>query len=314
MLAVVCPGQGSQTPSMLEPWLELPATRPFLEELSDASSVDLIAHGTLSDADTIRDTAIAQPLIVATSLLAAQAIFGVDPLAARPSVVAGHSVGEFSAAALAGAMSPAQAVGLVAHRARAMARAAAAEVTGMAAVVGGKPDEVLDAIEAAGLSAANMNSAGQVVAAGSVEGIEKLVANPPTRARVIPLQVAGAFHTRYMASAQDEFREIAATWPTASPHTPLLSNRDGAAFTGGEHGHGTGSDVVERLVHQITSPVRWDLCQETLGNSGVTGILELAPAGVLTGLAKRSLPGVELFAVKSAADVPAALDFVSTHA
>lgn len=313
VLAVVCPGQGSQTPAMLEPWLTLPSVREFLGELSEASGVDLIAHGTTSDADTIRDTAVAQPLIVASSLMAWHALTH-GKTTATPHVVAGHSVGEFAASALAGVMTNAQATALVTHRARAMAQAASAHATGMAAVVGGQPDDVLASIAAAGLTPANMNSPQQVVAAGSLDGIAALQASPPARARVIALQVAGAFHTEFMAPAQDTFRDVARGWPVADPTLTLLSNRDGRAFTDGAHGYGRGQDVLDSLVHQITSPVRWDLCQHTLADLGVTGVLELAPGGVLTGLAKRTLKGVATCAISSPDDLPTAHDFITEHA
>jgi [acyl-carrier-protein] S-malonyltransferase len=313
VLAIVCPGQGAQTPGMLAPWLELPGSADRLAAFSEASGVDLTAHGTTSDADTIRDTAVAQPLIVSTSLLALRALLdeigdadGV-PLA---DVTAGHSVGELAAAAVAGVLDDASAVGLVTQRARFMAQAAAAEQTGMAAVLGGDPAEVTAAIEAAGLWPANVNGGGQVVAAGAADAITAFAANPPARARVVPLQVAGAFHTPYMASAMDAFGAVAATWPSAAPRTTLLSDADGAAYAEGA----TGADVLARLVAQIAAPVRWDLCQSTMADLGVTGLLELAPGGVLKGLARRSLPGVETVAITSPADLPAARDLVARHA
>lgn len=316
MIAVLCPGQGSQTPGMLAPWLELPGVADRLASFSEAAQTDLTAHGTTSDADTIRDTAVAQPLIVATSLLALREILGDRPAADVVDVTAGHSVGELTAAAVAGVLTDADAVGLVAHRARAMAAAAAATPTGMSAVVGGAPAEVLDAIAAAGASPANVNGGGQVVAAGDLESLVRLAEAPPARARVIPLQVAGAFHTAYMQPALDAFAPVASSWPAADPALPLLTNADGSAYgaaSAGAHGHGTASDVVAHLVAQIVAPVRWDLCQETLAALGVTAILELAPGGVLTGLAKRTLKGVELLAVKSPADLDAARDLVARH-
>ncbi len=314
MLAVVCPGQGSQTPGMLAPWLELPAVREQLEEFSTRSGIDLVAHGTESDADTIRDTSVAQPLIVASSLIALRAIVGdATDVTQKVAVTAGHSVGEFAAAAVAGVIEDASAVDLVSHRARFMAEAAAANPTGMSAVVGGVFEEVLAAIKAAGLTPANVNAAGQIVAAGSLDGLEALAQNAPARARIMPLKVAGAFHTHYMHSAFEQFSPIAADWTAVDPQITLLSNRDGKAFTGGANGHGTASEVLEALANQIISPVRWDQCQEELKGLGVTGILELAPGGVLAGIAKRSLPDIERFAVKSAADVEEARTFVAVH-
>jgi [acyl-carrier-protein] S-malonyltransferase len=308
VLAIVCPGQGAQTPGMLGPWLELPGTADRLAAFSEAAGTDLTAHGTTSDADTIRDTAVAQPLIVSTSLLALRALEdegGPVPVGAT----AGHSVGEFAAAAVAGVLTDASAVRLVGHRARFMAEAAAAQPTGMAAVLGGDPEVVAAAIEAAGLWPANVNGGGQTVVAGSVEALELLVATPPARARVVPLQVAGAFHTPYMQPALDAFGAVAADWPSAAPTATLLSNADGAAYGP----DASGADVVARLVSQIASPVRWDLCQATLVELGVTGLLELAPGGVLKGLARRSLPGVETVAITSPADLPAARDLVARH-
>ncbi len=312
MLAIVCPGQGAQTPGMLAPWLELPGTADRLAAFSAAAGLDLTAHGTTSDADTIRDTAVAQPLIVSASLIALRALLDeIGEPDGRPlaDVTAGHSVGELAAAAVAGVFDDAGAVGLVTQRARFMAQAAAAEPTGMAAVLGGDPAEVAAAIEAAGLWPANVNGGGQVVAAGSLDGIAALVAAPPARARVVALQVAGAFHTPFMQPALDAFAAVAAGWPHQDPRTVLLSNADGAAYD--EHG---GDQVLARLVAQIAAPVRWDLCQATMADLGVTGLLELAPGGVLKGLARRSLPGVETVAIQSPADLPAARDLVARHA
>ena len=314
MLAVVCPGQGSQTPAMLTPWLELPNVADQLASFSAAADVDLLLHGTQSDADTIRDTAVAQPLIVASSLIALRSIFDGRDITTDVAVTAGHSVGEFAAAAVAGVFTDAQAVGLVAHRARFMAGAAAIEPTGMAAIIGGNPQEVLAAIDAAGLYPANMNSETQVVAAGSLEGIEKLKENAPARARVIALQVAGAFHTPYMKSAHEQFAPVASGWPSTDASLSFVSNSNGSQAVGGAHGFGTGPQITELLINQIISPVRWDLTQDTFASLGITGLLELAPGGVLTGLAKRSLKGVELVAVKSPSDLDAARDLVTRHA
>jgi [acyl-carrier-protein] S-malonyltransferase len=315
VLAIVCPGQGSQTPGFLAPWLELDGSAERLDALADAAGTDLRTHGTTSDAETIRDTSVAQPLIVAASLLAYRSLEAALPGGSlRPDVTAGHSVGELAAAAVAGVLDDAGAAGLVAVRARAMADAAAIEPTGMSAVVGGDPDEVLAAIERAGLHPANVNGGGQVVAAGSLDGLARLAAEPPAKARVIALQVAGAFHTPYMQPAVDVFGPVAAGWPAQDPAVPFLSDADGAAYTGGAHGHGTAADVLTRLAQQVVAPVRWDLCQQTLLAMGVTGLVELAPAGVLVGLARRSLPGVETVAVKTPADLEAARDLVLRHA
>lgn len=313
VLAIVCPGQGSQSPGMLAPWLELPGVSERLAGFSSAAGVDLTAHGTTSDADTIRDTAVAQPLIVSTSLLTLGVILGERAPADVAAVTAGHSVGEFTAIAVAGVLSADEAVALVTARAAAMAEAARAVATGMCAVVGGDAQEVLAAIEAAGLRPANVNGGGQVVAAGDLPSLERFAANPPARARVIPLQVAGAFHTPFMQSALDAFAPVAAAQRAHDPLLPLLSNADGRAYSGGSDGTGSGVDVLQRLAQQIVAPVRWDLCQETFAALGVTGMLELAPGGVLAGLARRSLPGVETVAVKSPSDVDAARDLIARH-
>lgn len=316
MLAIVCPGQGSQSPGMLGPWLELDGAAARLDGFSRAAGLDLAAHGTTSDADTIRDTAVAQPLIVATSLLALHAV--LDGLGGHTApeiadVTAGHSVGEFAAAAVAGVLDDADAVGLVAQRATAMARAAAATPTGMSAVVGGDPAEVLAAIAAVGLTPANVNGGGQVVAAGDLDGLAALAANPPAKARVIPLQVAGAFHTEFMRPALDAFAPAAAAQAAHDPRTILLSDADGRAYGDLPGAYGSGAEVLGRLAQQVVAPVRWDLCQETFVALGVTGLLELAPGGVLTGLARRTLPGVETVAVKSPADLGAARELVLRH-
>lgn len=302
MLAVVSPGQGAQAPGMLTPWIEVPAAREALEQFSDAANLDLIALGTTADADTIRDTAIAQPLLVA-SALAAYAALDVSP-----ALAAGHSVGEFGAAAVAGVLSPADAVSLVRTRGVAMAEAAAAaEKTSMAAVLGGEPDEVAAALAALDLTPANMNGGGQVVAAGSAAQIAALVAAPPAKARVIELQVAGAFHTHYMAPAVPVLEAAAASAVRNDPAITLLSNFDGKAVTSGDA-------AVASLVAQIARPVRWDLCMESMLEAGVTGIIELAPGGVLTGLAKRAMKGVPTVALKTPDDIEAARDLARSIA
>lgn len=293
MLAVLSPGQGSQTPGMLLPWLDDPVLADLVGEMSEAARLDLRSLGTTADAATITDTAVAQPLIVAASLVSWAA------LDVAADVAAGHSVGELAALAVAGVLTPADAVALAGVRGRAMAQAAAAVTTGMSAVVGGTREEVLEAIARSGAVVANVNSAGQVVAAGTPGQLADLAADPPARARVIPLAVAGAFHTSYMASAVDAVRDAVAVLEPRDPATLLLSNRDGAVVT-------EGRDAVDRIVTQITSAVRWDLCSERLGSLGVAGIVELAPGGVLTGLAKRELRGVPACAITSPDDLDAA--------
>ena len=309
MLAIVCPGQGSQSPGFLSPWLERPGVQEQLATLSDAAGIDLLAHGTTSDAETIKDTAVAQPLIVAAGLITAQALLGADiagDLASRSVVVAGHSVGEITAAALTGTLSNADAMAFVRERANRMADAAAATPTGMAAVVGGDPAEVLAAIEAAGLTPANMNSKGQTVAAGTLEQIAALIAAPPAKARVIPLQVAGAFHTHHMAPAVSALEALAPSLTPHAPVVPLLSNYDGAVVRSGDA-------ALESLIAQVSRPVRWDLCMDTMSAMGVTGLIELAPAGTLTGLAKRGMSGIATVAVKTPDDLQAAAELLAAH-
>ena len=306
MLAIVCPGQGSQSPGFLSPWLELPGVEEQLTSLSEAAGINLITHGTTSDAETIKDTAVAQPLIVAAGLVTAQALLGGAALDSGSAVVAGHSVGEITASALTGTLSSADAMAFVRERANRMAEAAAATPTGMAAVVGGDPDEVVAAITAAGLTPANMNAKGQTVAAGTLEQIAALVAAPPARARVIPLQVAGAFHTHHMAPAVSALEALAPSLTPHSPKVPLLSNYDGAVVLSGEA-------ALESLIAQVSRPVRWDLCMETMTAMGVGGLIELAPAGTLTGLAKRGMAGVSTVAVKTPDDLHAARELLAAH-
>ncbi|MFI5085724.1 MAG: ACP S-malonyltransferase [Actinomycetales bacterium] len=303
MLAIVCPGQGSQSPGFLAPWLELPFVAARLDQLSEAAGLDLAAHGTTSDAATIKDTAVAQPLIVAAGLITGEALLA-DRAADLDVVFAGHSVGEITASVLAGVISESDAMIFVRERANTMATAAAAAPTGMSAVVGGNPGEVLAAIEAAGLTPANMNSAGQTVAAGTLDQLARLAANPPAKARVIPLPVAGAFHTRHMAPAVSALEALAPQIRTADPARPLLSNFDGAPVA-------SGAAALSSLIAQVSRPVRWDLCMETLVSLGVTALIELAPAGTLTGLAKRAMPGVATVAVKTPADLDAARELLA---
>ncbi|GAA2853964.1 acyltransferase domain-containing protein [Paenarthrobacter ilicis] len=299
MLAIVCPGQGSQTPGFLAPWLELPSVEGHLASLSEIAGLDLKAHGTTSDEETIKDTAVAQPLIVAAGLVAAKSLFDVE-LSTLPVLLAGHSVGEITASALAGVLSEADAMSFVRERANSMAAAAAVTPTGMSAVVGGDPAEVLSAIEAAGATPANVNGAGQTVAAGTFEQLKALADNPPAKARVIPLKVAGAFHTLHMAPAVSALEALKPSLSPHNPSVPLLSNHDGKEVT-------AGTAAVDSLIAQVSRPVRWDLCMETMVNRGVTGVIELAPAGTLAGLAKRGMPGVKTVAVKTPDDLSAAL-------
>jgi [acyl-carrier-protein] S-malonyltransferase len=302
VLAVLAPGQGSQKPGFLTPWLALPGAEARLRWWSVLAGVDLVHLGTEADEDEIKDTAKTQPLLVAAALLTAEHL----PTGGA-TVLAGHSVGELAAATLAGVFSPEAAVTLAAVRGREMAAACALEPTGMSAILGGDPDEVITAIEAAGLTPANRNGAGQVVAAGSLAGLEKLSANPPARARVITLKVAGAFHTPYMAPAEKALAAISAGVTVADPTKRLLSNRDGALV---EHG----PSMLQRLVEQVTAPVRWDLCMQALADLGVTAVIELAPAGTLAGLVKRTIKGIEIISVNTPDDLAGARDVIARHA
>ncbi|RCV54584.1 ACP S-malonyltransferase [Marinitenerispora sediminis] len=278
------------------------------ERWSTVAELDLARCGTTADAEEIRDTAIAQPLLVSAGLAAATALFGgLDAAPAAVDAVAGHSVGEFTAAGVAGVLSPEDALTLVRERGRGMAEAAAATATGMTAVLGGDRDEVLAAIEAAGLTAANDNGSGQIVAAGTTEQLAAFAEAPPARARLRSLSVAGAFHTHHMAPAVERVRAVAERTAAADPRTRLLSNRDGAVVA-------SGREYLDRLVSQISSPVRWDACTRTLADLGVTAVIELPPAGTLVGLAKRALRGVELLAVKTPDDLDRARDLVKEHA
>ncbi len=286
---------------MLTPWLELPGVASRLRWLSAVAGLDLVHLGTAATAEEIRDTAVTQPLLVATALVAAEQLNLEDV-----TVLAGHSVGELTAAALAGVLSAESAITLAAVRGREMAAACGHPATGMSALLGGDPDEVLARIEACGLSAANRNSAGQIVAAGPVDGLRQLAEQPPAKARVVPLQVAGAFHTEFMVAAEEALAALADGVPATDPVRLLLSNADGTAVA-------TGGEAIKRLVTQVTTTVRWDLCQATLHHLGVTAAIELPPAGTLAGLAKRELKGVEVVAVKTPDDLPAARDLAARH-
>ena len=307
VLAVVAPGQGAQTPGFLAPWLEDPVFADRISWLSAVTGLDLAHYGTKADADTIRDTAVAQPLLVASGLLSALALFP-HPADAFDKVgaAAGHSVGEITAAAGVRVITAEQAMVFVRERGRAMAAASKTTPTGMTAVLGGDFDNVVDVIKSNGLTAANVNGAGQVVAAGTLEQLEALAADPPAKARLRPLSVAGAFHTEHMAPAVGVLRGYARSISVHDPRTRLLSNRDGRVIHDGHQ-------VLKRMVEQVANPVRWDLCQQSMAELGVTGLLEVPPAGTLTGLAKRALPGVETFALKTPDQLDDAREFVDKH-
>ena len=302
MLAIIAPGQGSQTPGMFNSWIEEPSLKELLISWSDAIGLDLLRLGTTADADEIKDTANAQPLIVAASLLGAHAL-GIKSFA----VTSGHSVGELAAAALAGAITESDALTLVRARGVEMAKAAATTPAGMSAVLGGDRTEVLATLSSLNLVAANDNGAGQIVAAGDLQALATLSENPPTGARVRALAVAGAFHTDFMKPAVEPLRNLASTISTNVVSIQVISNKDGQVVR-------DGAEVLDRIVNQIANPVRWDLCMETLKSLGVTGVIELPPAGTLVGLLKRATPAIESFALKSADDLPAAREFAERHA
>ncbi|HEX6448222.1 MAG TPA: ACP S-malonyltransferase [Trebonia sp.] len=301
MLIITAPGQGAQTPGFLSPWLELPGVAEQIGAWSELAGRDLVKLGTTGTAEEITDTAVAQPLLVAAAL----AVAGLLP--GQPDAVAGHSVGELGAGVIAGVISPADAMRLVRVRGEAMAEACNDEPTGMTAVLGGDEATVLAAIEAAGLTPANVNGAGQIVAGGTTSQLEAFAASPPDKARLRPLQVAGAFHTRHMAPAVSALKAAADGVVVKDPGITLLSNADGAVVT-------SGATWIERIIAQVAAPVRWDQCMATMSDIGVTAMIELPPAGTLTGLAKRALRGVETLALKTPDQLDAARDLINAHA
>jgi [acyl-carrier-protein] S-malonyltransferase len=309
VLVLVAPGQGAQTPGFLTPWLELPGVRGALEAWSDAVQLDLVRYGTEGDAEEIRDTAVAQPLLVAAGLASAYMLFD-DPaeLPRKVGAIAGHSVGELTAAALAGVLPDEETVRLVRARGLAMAEAAAITETGMSALLGGDPEVSVAHLEKLGLTPANINGAGQIVAAGTMEQLAALNEDKPEGVRkVVPLKVAGAFHTHHMGPAVEKLAEAAKELVPGDPRLTYVSNKDGKAVA-------TGTEVLERLVGQVANPVRWDLCMETFKELGVTALIEVCPGGTLTGLAKRALPGVKTLALKTPDDLDAARELIAEHA
>ncbi|MDQ0962180.1 MULTISPECIES: ACP S-malonyltransferase [unclassified Streptomyces] len=302
MLVLVAPGQGAQTPGFLTPWLDLPGVEDRLRALSTAIDLDLVHYGTNADADEIRDTAIAQPLLVAAGLVSASALGDVTP-----GAVAGHSVGEITAAVFAGVLDDTAALALVRRRGLAMADAAAITETGMSALLGGDPEVSVAHLEKLGLTPANINGAGQIVAAGTLEQLAALNEDKPEGVRkVVPLKVAGAFHTRHMAPAVESLAKAAAELTPADPTVRYVSNKDGQAVS-------TGAEILDRLVGQVANPVRWDLCMETFKELGATAIIEVSPGGTLVGLAKRALPGVKTLALKTPDDLDAARELIAEH-
>ncbi|WP_120337033.1 ACP S-malonyltransferase [Cryobacterium soli] len=306
MIVVVCPGQGSQTPGFLEPWLQNPDFAERLAAMSAPAGTDLVTAGTVSDADTIRDTAIAQPLIVAAGLLALDALF-TDGRRDGIGGIAGHSVGEITAAVGAGVLGSTDALTFVGERGRAMKAAAALAPTGMSAVLGGDEADLLARLAELDLEPANFNGGGQIVVAGALDALAALAAEPPAKARVIPLQVAGAFHTRHMLPAVQHLDAVSHTLSPQDPTIPLWTNNDGTVVT-------SGSRFIELLVGQVSSPVRWDLCMQAFTDAGVTGIIEVAPAGALVGLAKRALRGIPSVAIRTPDDLPAAYELIDHQA
>ncbi len=307
MLVIVAPGQGAQSPGFLEPWLEDPTFASRFDWLSTVAGLDLAHYGTKADAETIRRTEIAQPLLVATGLIAALDLFPHPSDAfQRVGAVAGHSVGEIAAAAGARVITAEQAMVLVRERGNAMAGAAAQTPTGMTAILGGDREEVLASLARHGLTPANDNGPGQIVAAGTMEQLAALADAPPAKARLMPLSVAGAFHTSHMEPAVGRLASLARSVSTHDPRTAVISNRDGQVVHDGR-------EVLARIVGQIAAPVRWDLCMDAMLDLGVTGILEMPPAGTLTGIAKRAMKGVDTFALKTPDQLDGARAFVDKH-
>jgi [acyl-carrier-protein] S-malonyltransferase len=322
VLILTAPGQGAQTPGFLSPWLELPGLAERLGAWSELAGRDLIRLGTTGSAEEITDTSVAQPLLVAAALAVA-GFLGDEPSSFCPDpqgftgsehakrrgfadAAAGHSVGELAAGAIAGVMSAEDAIKLTRVRGEAMAAACDAVPTGMTAVLGGDEATVLAAIADAGLTPANINTAGQIVAGGTLEQLAEFAANPPAGARLRSLRVAGAFHTRHMAPAVDALGAAAAGTTVKDPAITLLSNRDGAVVT-------SGADWVDRVARQVAHPVRWDRCMATMADLGVSALIELLPGGTLAGMAKRALPGVELLAIKTPDQLDAAQALVAAH-
>ncbi|GAA1215602.1 ACP S-malonyltransferase [Kitasatospora nipponensis] len=307
MLVIVAPGQGAQTPGFLNPWLELDGVADQLRQWSDVAGIDLVHYGTEASEEEIKDTAVAQPLLVAAGLVTAEVLLPTEaPTRKLLGAVAGHSVGEITAAALAGVLSPADALTFVGERGRAMAAAAAVTETGMIAVLGGDPEEVASKLADHGLTAANNNGGGQIVAAGTLDQLAALREDPPAKAKLIALKVAGAFHTEHMAPGVTRLAELAPSLTVADPAVAYVSNRDGEVVQ-------SGAEVLARLVSQVSNPVRWDLCMETLQQLGATCVIELSPAGTLTGLVKRNVKGVATLALKTPADLDKARDLVAEH-
>jgi [acyl-carrier-protein] S-malonyltransferase len=303
LIALTCPGQGAQTPGFLAPWLELESFRQEIEKYSAILEMDLIHFGTEADAETIKDTKIAQPLIVAASMASYAVLVEALKDNSLFAGVAGHSVGEIAAANIAGVLDTEAALKFVKARGEQMARAATLESSSMAAVVGGEQKIVLDHLANLGLFAANYNGKGQIVAAGSSAKIQELIDAPPPGTRVVGLAVAGAFHTSFMETAKVELGSLASSIRTENPKLLLWSNSDGARVDSGDR-------YLELLINQVSNPVRWDLTMDSMVSDGVSAVIELLPAGTLTGIAKRAMPGVATLALKSPEDLEKAVAFV----
>ena len=296
MICIACPGQGSQAPGFLSPWLEIPVFKEQIENASAVLGIDLVHYGTVADADAIRDTKIAQPLIVAAgiaSYLTLKDSLGQELVV---SATAGHSVGEITAAYVSGIFDADNALRFVQRRGNEMAEAAALEQSSMAAVVGGEIDAVLAHLESVGLFAANYNGAGQVVAAGSKQLIDALVASPPAGSRVIALQVAGAFHTSYMEPARLPLAAFSKELSVQDPQISIWTNNEGSLVQSGQK-------YLDLLVNQVSNPVRWDKTMESMERSNVSVMVELLPAGALSGIAKRAMPNTVAIALKTPADL-----------
>ena len=292
VLTLLFPGQGSQVSGLLTPWLCTPGAAESLARWSDLAQVDLVDAGTSWSAERLLDTAVAQPLLAAAALLSARALLS-DGV---PDAVCGHSIGELPALAVAGVLTEDEAVALAAVRGRAMAAAARTEATGLLAVLGGDPDEIRTRASTLGLSVATVNVDGQVVLGGAAEALDLLAAAPPAGARLRRLAVAAAFHTAAMQAARPALAEAVGALPSRRPRCAVVANRDGVVVT-------SGREALDRLVEQLTGPVRFDLCLQTLSAMGVTGAVELAPGGTLTALAKRALPHASAVALRTPDDL-----------
>lgn len=296
MIGIACPGQGSQAPGFLGPWLELAEFKESIDTSSEILGIDLIHFGTVADAEEIRDTKIAQPLIVAAGIASFKSLqkrFGDELTIAS---TAGHSVGEITAAWVAGILNQAAALQFVNKRGQEMALAAALQSSSMAAVVGGEPEAVLEYLAAFDLTAANYNGKGQIVAAGASEKIARLTENPPAGTRVVGLQVAGAFHTSFMEPAKAPLAEFAQTLTVANPRMLIWTNADGSQVD-------SGAEFLELLVNQVSNPVRWDKTMDSMVSAGVEVLIELLPGGTLSGIAKRSMPNTVAIAIKTPDDL-----------